>query len=192
MTIQAVRSFIALYPDAEALSHIVRYMEEMAARSRLLRWEKPDQVHITLKFLGDLLPRRLDAIAIALNAQLRGSGEVQGLLNTVGAFPRVRDARILWLGYSDPPERILDVQKIVEASSVREGAVSEIRRFTPHFTIGRVKMRGGKCNLENDIDACSFQPVHVRSTAIRIMESTLTPEGAIHRERASIVLTPGE
>ncbi len=187
-----VRSFIALYPDAEALRHISHYLSCLSAKDRSVKWEQPRQVHITLKFLGDMQPKTLDVIAKNLDAMFRGSGAAEALIDTVGGFPNLRDPRIVWLGFRDAVPRMLELQRAVETVCEAEGVERESKRFTPHFTIGRVRNRGGAGDLENVLAACSFQAVPVRCTAIRIMESTLTPQGAMHRERASIILTPGE
>jgi RNA 2',3'-cyclic 3'-phosphodiesterase len=187
-----VRSFIALYPDAEALEHIAAYIDCLNARDRSVKWEKPGQVHITLKFLGDMEPYALDAIAVALRSSCLGGGEAIGNIDTVGAFPNFRDPGILWLGFSTAAERFIELRNIVEQVCADAGVERDRKRFTPHFTIGRVKQRGRGADLENVLHACSFHAVPVRCTSIRIMESTLTPKGAIHRERASIILTPGE
>ncbi|MCZ7556934.1 MAG: RNA 2',3'-cyclic phosphodiesterase [Bacteroidia bacterium] len=187
-----VRSFIALYPDAEALEHIAMYIHCLTARDRSVRWEKPGQVHITLKFLGDMEPQALDAIAAALETSCRATGEAIGRIDTVGAFPNFRDPGVLWLGFSTAAERFIALRNIVENVCAQAGLDRERKKFTPHFTIGRVRQRGRGGDLENVLHACSFRAVPVRCTSIRIMESTLTPKGAIHRERASIILTPGE
>ncbi len=187
-----IRSFIALYPDAEAAQAIASFLACLAGKNRAVKWEKPGQVHITLKFLGDVETSTLHAIARRLDEKLKGSGEVESVIDVTGGFPNLRDPRIVWLGFSSPVNRILDIQRLTEDICEQEGIEREKKRFTPHFTIGRVKSRDGAGDLENDLAACSFHAIPVRAAAVRIMESTLTPNGAIHRERASIILTPGE
>lgn len=187
-----VRSFIALYPDATALEHIAAYIGCLTAQHSGVKWEKPGQVHITLKFLGDMEPHALDALSAALGASCRGSGEAIGRIDTVGAFPNFRDPGVLWLGFSTAAERFITLRNTVENVCADAGLDRERKKFTPHFTIGRVRQRGHGGDLENVLHACSFRAVPVRCTSIRIMESTLTPKGALHRERASIILTPGE
>ena len=187
-----LRSFIALYPDPEASRHIAAFLESLARKNRQVKWEKQGQVHITLKFLGDVRASTLDALHGVLESKLRGSGEVEGLIDKTGGFPNLREPRIIWLGFSANVPRIMEIQKVIEDACEQQGLPRETKRFTPHFTIGRVKSQNGLADLENDLASCSFQAVPVRAAAVRIMQSTLTPNGAIHRERASILLTPGE
>jgi len=187
-----IRSFIALYPDPDASREIAAFLDRLARKNSRIKWEKPGQVHITLKFLGDVHTYALDALQRRLESILHGSGNVEALLDSTGGFPNLREPRIIWLGFSRTVPRILEIQKAIEDECELQGLPREGKRFTPHFTIGRVKSRDGLADLENDLASCSFQAVPVRAAAVRIMQSTLTPNGAIHRERASIILTPGE
>lgn len=187
-----IRSFIALYPDAGATSHIADFINEIRARNRSVRWEHPDKVHITLKFLGDVESSVLDAIAADLRERMAGQHAFSALIDRTGAFPNLRRPRIIWLGFAEIQERIQQLQRVTDEVCTAHGLEPEQKKFTPHFTIGRARRNADTGSLENDIEACSFQPVPVHFTAVRIMESTLTPQGAIHTERARIEFTPGE
>ncbi|PLX32889.1 MAG: RNA 2',3'-cyclic phosphodiesterase [Ignavibacteria bacterium] len=187
-----VRSFIALYPDPAARTHITDFLRELRTRDRSVRWEHPDKVHITLKFLGDVEAAVLDAITADLKARIADQSTFSARIDRTGAFPNLRRARIVWLGFAGEEQQILQLQRGTEEVCAAHGLEPEQKKFTPHFTIGRVRRNADIGSLENDIAACSFQPVPVQFTAVRIMESTLTPQGAIHKERARIEFTPGE
>ncbi len=184
----AIRSFIALYPDAGARTRMAAYIADLAERLPAVKWEKESQIHITLKFLGDQSPTTLEAIAHELDGALRGSGIVEDMLDHVGAFPNARKPRIIWVGFATPPPRILALQRTVEEVCAAQGIAREDKRFTPHFTIGRVKDSRDAGDLENELRLVRFMSTSVASQAVRVMESTLTPRGAIHKERASINL----
>jgi len=188
----AIRSFIALYPDAGARGHMAAYIAALAERLPAVKWEKESQIHITLKFLGDQEAATLNAIARELDVALRGSGIVEEMLDHVGAFPNARRPRIIWTGFATPPQRILALQRAVEDVCAAHGIMRDDKRFTPHFTIGRVKDSRDAGDLENELRLVRFMSTSVTSQAVRVMESTLTPRGAIHKERASINLQPGE
>jgi 2'-5' RNA ligase len=187
-----IRSFIALYPDESAKQHIANFLQCMRARNRAVRWERPDNVHITLKFLGDVESSTLDTIVHDLNARILPEGAITARLDSTGAFPGMRQPRIVWLGFTQQMESLLTLQRAVENVCETHGLERDQKKFTPHVTIGRVRLQSETAGLENDLEACSFQPATVHFSAVHIMESTLTPQGALHRERARIALTPGE
>jgi 2'-5' RNA ligase len=185
-----LRSFIALYPDPTARAHIAQFISCMRERNSSCRWEDPDKVHITLKFLGDVLPATLDAITVDLEKEIVAEGVISAQIDMVGAFPGMQRPRIVWLGFTDPVAKVRTLQQLIENVAERHGLLREQKRFTAHFTVGRVKRDARTEGLENEIEACSFQPATVHFSAVRIMESTLTPKGAIHTERARISLIP--
>ncbi len=189
---KSIRSFLALYPSTPARESMSAFISCMKSRNPTIKWEDPSKIHITLKFLGDMRPEVLDAVAAELETSIPKNGPIEGLIDLPGAFPNFRRPRIVWLGFSAPPGPVMTLQKLAEEVCTRHGLPPEEKRFTPHFTIGRVKRRSDTRGLENAIEACSFHPAPVHFTAVRMMESTLTEQGAIHSERAYISLTPGE
>jgi len=186
-----VRSFIALYPDPDARTHMAGFISCMRERNSSCRWEQPDKVHITLKFLGDVLPATLDAITADLKEQIVAEGVITARIDRTGAFPGMQRPRIIWLGFSESVGKVRTLQQLIEDVTEKHGLLREQKKFTAHFTVGRVKRDANTEGLENEIEACSFQPATVHFSAVRIMESTLTPEGAVHKERARISLIPG-
>jgi 2'-5' RNA ligase len=187
-----IRSFIALYPDPAVRAHIAEFIACMRENDRSCRWEQPEKVHITLKFLGDVPPEALEAIEADLRKEIIPEGELRAEIDRTGAFPNMRRPRIVWLGFNDTVPRVLSLQRLTEEVCARHGREREEKKFTPHFTVGRVRRGARTEGLENALAACSFQPATVRFSAVRIMESTLTPQGAIHKERARIALVPGD
>ncbi|MDT8323759.1 MAG: RNA 2',3'-cyclic phosphodiesterase [Bacteroidota bacterium] len=187
-----IRSFIALYPDPVAREHMAAFVACMRARDRSCRWEQPEKVHITLKFLGDVLPATLEEVASDLRKEVPAEGEIAAEINRTGAFPNMKRPRIVWLGFNDTVPRVLSLQRLTEEVCARHGLQREEKEFTPHFTVGRLRRGASAERLENELAACSFQPATVHFSDVRIMESTLTPQGAIHRERARIALVPGD
>jgi RNA 2',3'-cyclic 3'-phosphodiesterase len=193
-----IRSFIALYPDPVAREHIARIVDCLAEREKGVRWEQVKKIHVTMKFLGDVEARALDALGAALRegvaalARSGESGDIVAEIDRTGAFPNPRRPRIVWLGFGNPPQRLYTLHDMVEETCAREGLPPEEKRFTPHLTIGRVRRNAEGMGLENVLEECSFPVVPVRFTALCIMESVLTSKGAIHSERTRLSLTPGE
>ena len=91
-----IRSFIALYPDPEAKAHMAEFISRLRDRNHAVRWEHPDKVHITLKFLGDVEAATLDTIISDLRTQINTQSIISSTINRSGAFPNFHRARIVW------------------------------------------------------------------------------------------------
>ena len=177
-----IRCFLALYPDDEARGAIGSYVEQLRQRNGSVRWEKAAQIHITVKFIGDIERSAAQRVAAHIKARLSGAKAIDGLLNVVGAFPNMRHPRVLWLGFSDPVPELTTMQRAIDDICHAEGVSRDRTQFAPHFTIGRVKEYSRTARLYDHMMACPFTPVPVSFTAMCVMESTLTPSGAIHTE----------
>lgn len=181
-SIDIIRCFLALYPDETALAQMLSVIDCLRERQLSIRWEKPEHIHITLKFIGSVRRQTMLDVAEVLKAHVPDAGPIDAVISVPGAFPNLRNPRIVWLGFQEKQTRVLDLQQMAESVCAHAGIMREPKSFTPHFTIGRVKEHGKNVNLHKELDPCRFQPIPVRFSALRLMESRLTPEGAIHTE----------
>lgn len=177
-----IRCFLALYPDEEARGVIGAYVNELRKRNGSVRWEKEAQIHITLKFIGDIERSAAQRVAAHIKTRLSGAKAIDATLDTLGAFPNMRHPRVLWLGFSEPVPQLLEMQRAIDDMAHAEGVSRDRNAFTPHFTIGRVKEYSRTARLYDTLMACPFSAVPVSFNAMCVMESTLTPSGAIHTE----------
>jgi RNA 2',3'-cyclic 3'-phosphodiesterase len=184
----SIRCFLALYPDPASLRAMTEFVFAMREKQPKIRWERPTQIHVTMKFIAEIPREAVNAIEMELRGTLRDRQEVSTVLDRVGGFPSMRAPKIVWIGFSTPQPALQRIQEICEAACMTQGIKPEPRAFTPHFTVGRVKDHARPVDLEKDIEACSFAETPVQFTSVRIMHSTLSPTGAIHTELAIIPL----
>jgi 2'-5' RNA ligase len=173
----AARLFVAIDPPAALRETLASLPRDLPGA----KWTRPEQLHVTLRFLGAV---PVDAVA-GIADRLRGAAfrgfELSG--RRFGVFPSFRSPRVLWIGLSPaaPLETLHD-----EIERRFEGAVaSDDRRFSPHLTIARLDgtpAAAVRAWIENR-DTFSTPPWSV--TAFSLYASTLTPSGAIHRELES-------
>jgi 2'-5' RNA ligase len=178
---QTIRAFIAIeLPDS-----VKRFLGDVQNRLRAAsincRWVKPANIHLTLKFLGDVAPDRLDDIHAALNAAAAGQAPFKIQARGFGGFPNLRRPRVLWIGLDDQTNRLADLQKRLDGNLADIGFESEKRPFKGHLTLGRAKGRIDTAQLEpiadtiNETASATFQ-----IDDIALFKSVLQPAGAVY------------
>ncbi|MBL0174094.1 MAG: RNA 2',3'-cyclic phosphodiesterase [Ignavibacteria bacterium] len=177
-----IRCFLALYPDDAARGAFGEYVTKLRKLNPTVRWEKEPHIHITLKFIGDIERSAAQRVAAHIKARLSGAKAIDAVVSVVGAFPNMRHPRVIWLGFREPVPELVAMQRAIDDMAYLEGVSRDRTPFSPHFTIGRVKEYSRIRHLYSDIEANPFEPVPVTFTSMRVMESTLTPAGAIHTE----------
>ena len=153
-----------------------------------VKWVDADGVHLTLKFLGNVVAERLPELSAALDRACEGMRGFAVGLQGFGAFPSAAHARVLWLGCeSAPPLELL--QHAVEREYAALGFPLEGRPFQPHLTLGRARTRSrtGVGGLEGLLETTVFEATwDVR--AVDLMESELSPAGANYAVRHRVAL----
>ncbi len=144
-----------------------------------VRWVDPAGIHLTLKFLGEVGPDRVEAVVRALEQATAGVGPFELKLEGLGFFPGPRRARAVWVGVKEPTGRLARLQRQVEASLEPLGFAPEGREFVPHITLGRLKVPTGLPPVEDGLAARQFGRMPVREVVL--MESRLGPAGATYR-----------
>ena len=139
-----VRSFIAVDLPAEIRERVLAAAVSLspALPEGAVRWSrKVENLHVTLKFLGNVAIGRLDRLGQALVARLGVVPPFSIGVRGFGAFPSLRAASIIWAGIEDPQQHLARVAAVVEDVAASHGFVSEERTFRGHVTVGRAKER---------------------------------------------------
>lgn len=143
-----------------------------------IRWVPRDQIHLTLRFLGDVQPKEMTRLkeALAAIAFVPFPLAVQG----VGHFPPHGHPRVLWIGLEES-RPLLELQLRVETVATGIGIAPEERRFSPHITIARIKDNASAAValFEAKHRPLSFPPFTVNE--FFLFSSVLSPKGATHR-----------
>lgn len=174
-----IRAFIALdMPEAvqAGLGEIQARLRETGAS---VKWVKPDRIHLTLKFLGNVPQETLPQIAAALEAVASRTAPFRLRPEGCGAFPSLNQMRVIWVGLRGE-EKILDtLQREVEEAVLPLGFPKEDRPFKPHLTLGRVKGRQRLRSLQESLRAHeSFAAEAFDVKELVLYKSDLRPEGA--------------
>ncbi|HJR06205.1 MAG TPA: RNA 2',3'-cyclic phosphodiesterase [Pyrinomonadaceae bacterium] len=125
---------------ARAAAHIARLREAAARLPIKISWERAEKLHLTLKFLGEIEPARVEALQRAANRAAASVGKFEARLQGAGTFPASGNPRVLWLGLEDETNAIAQLQEQLEAECALENFPRETRAFHPHITIARIRI----------------------------------------------------
>ena len=180
-----LRAFVAIHiprPVREAIGRSVTGLHKAVGRSTV-RWVALENLHLTLKFLGDVSPSSLGPLQQMLAAEASRHAAFQIGAGTMGVFPDLKHPRVIWIGLQAPPA-LSALQHGVEAALERLGYPPETRPFSPHLTVGRVRDHVASQDLNNLRVALEETRVGVLGSLgvedLHLMKSDLQPGGPVY------------
>jgi len=185
-----VRSFVATGLNDGVRSEIKEVLKSLRRLRTGVKWVASENMHFTLKFLGDVEEGRLRGdIYNSLRSSLSEHSPFVLQVSGLGAFPNLERPRVIWTGTTLGSEKIEQLHSEIEATLSELGFRPENRKFVPHVTLGRVK---GDKNLKALAEALKKRKEidlgSVRVQNIDIMKSELTPGGPVYSRLKSIDL----
>lgn len=175
-----VRTFIAVDLPAEVKTQIGGIIAGLKPLSSSIRWVRPEGLHMTLKFLGEIPQERLPDIFAATEKAALSRTPFSFALAGTGGFPNLRRPRVLWVGVQDGAEHLIGLQEAVEGALVPCGFPPEGRAFSPHLTIGRVRSPQGIQPVLDRFPSISYQSEKITVSSVKVMRSQLQPTGAVY------------
>ena len=181
-----LRTFIAVELDAEARRQLKAL--QMALHPLMLpglvRWVAPENIHITLKFLGDTQPDHVAAVTAALDSIGPTISPFQVTLAGRGCFPNFKRPHVVWAGLVDHGQRLQKLADAVEQNVSPLGWPRETRSFTPHLTLGRIN--DSATSRERGLLGATIQLFEVGElstlavSALYFIRSDLQPSGPVY------------
>jgi len=180
-----LRAFIAV----EIPPGIHQAIEDQTASIRdtlnasLVRWVPAENIHLTLKFLGDVSPSNVELLEQMLSVEVSQHRTFEMKFGGLGAFPNPKRPRVIWIGIQ-APAGLEALQHGIEAATATLGYPDEQRPFSPHLTIGRVKQNISTAGMQQIRAALGKTEVGSLGTtkvsAIHLFKSDLKPTGAVY------------
>ncbi len=183
-----LRLFIAVELPSIWQQRISLAIRTLAARHPGGRWTPSENIHLTLKFLGDTAPEQVADIQNVLDAEAGQHLPIVVRVGEFGVFPNLNKPRVIWLGLTGKGTELAGLVKDLDGDLANRGFDPEKREFTPHLTLGRLNKAAGSLNLAESLSAEnrkipetleSLGPLNINM--IVLMQSTLTPRGAVYR-----------
>lgn len=177
-----MRTFIAIPLDDQVHGELAQVQARLKHADAGLKWVDPSNIHLTLKFLGEIDPQRLPHIKESLQKILLSHIPFHIHIHRVGAFPTPSHPRIIWAGIREGIKECILLQKDIESSMEVLGFAKEGRDFSPHLTLARVSSSRNRDSLINRLEAekefsCG-NDLLVKS--IILFRSQLTAKGPIY------------
>ena len=141
-------------------------------------WSRVENIHLTLKFLGNVAVDRVPAISAAASRAVAEFSTFPIGVGNTGVFPRPSRAQVLWIGVSDPSGKLLALQERLENECAVEGFPKENRAYRPHLTIARIRRPEGTRHLADAHLQMQFNTTEVELTELIIFRSELSPKGS--------------
>ncbi len=190
---KTIRSFVAIElpaPIRQALAHLQTRIRETGLSAK---WSVPENIHLTLQFLGDVSPAAIAEIGESMAATAAAFPAMELYGQSVGVFPGVKRARVLWTGVGGDTETLGRLQQDLADRLSGLGFEKEKRRFTGHFTLARFK---GRVDPETVISVTrqfgDFVTQAFVVDAIHLFESRLTPKGPVYSKLETCALAAGD
>jgi len=188
-----IRAFIAidLSPEIQNQLDVVlkNYKDQLVKVP--IRWVAVNNIHLTLKFLGDVSLANLPLLTDMLATEVSSHHGFEISVGGSGAFPNIRQPRVIWVGV-EAPQEIISIQNGIESTTARLGYAREERQFSPHLTLGRISRNA----TSQDVKAISQCLERIRVgflgatlvEKIHLYRSDLQPTGAVYTRIFSTTL----
>ena len=196
-----MRTFIAIELPKEIKDALASLQKQLITSGADVKWVKPENIHLTLKFLGERDDKKLEKIAAILEEVAKNKNVFAAGISSIGAFPGLSAPRIIWIGIGKGDSETKEIVRELEEKIALIGIPKETKPFSSHITIGRTRSNlnreklvqamndlAGKFGQENlalhkslagqSADYCSGLEFLV--TKITLFKSTLTPKGPIY------------
>ena len=188
-----LRTFIAVKIPGPVHQAILQKTEPLrkSLGTTIVRWVPVQNIHLTLKFLGDVAPANVDALTQMLGAEAGKLDPFDIQIGGLGSFPSLKRPRVLFVGVQ-APAGLEALYRGIESACVRLGYESEERGFSPHLTLGRIKQDASAADQQKirrifeELKIDSLGTARVDS--VHLYKSELKPNGAVYTQLFSASL----
>jgi 2'-5' RNA ligase len=181
---EQVRSFVAVELPEELKVQICRLQEHLKSSGQsCAKWVRPEGIHLTLKFLGNIPAVSTVEVTAAIDEAVRGISPIQLKVEGLGVFPNSRAVQVAWVGMRGEVDKLKVLQRSIDTSLNRIGFIPESRPFTPHLTLARVNKRVSaeeRGRFGRLIVSTEFVAYPVEVNSVSLMKSELSRTGAIY------------
>jgi RNA 2',3'-cyclic 3'-phosphodiesterase len=185
-----MRTFIAIEFSEEIKDTLSQAEAHLKYSGVDVKWVEKENIHLTIKFLGEVDEKKLEEIKTALDIIGSQTKPFDSTIKDLGVFPKIEYPRVIWAGIDKGALELKALSEKVDTALSKLGFEKEVRPFVAHLTIGRVRSPKNKEKLKEKMAAYKLPeiPPH-RIDSILLFQSTLTPKGSIYTKLHEAHLT---
>lgn len=192
---ERLRVFVALPLADDLLARLTELQGRLRVTlpDRAVRWVRAHQIHLTLRFLGDVATDQIEPLGSALRAAVSGAPGLRLQVGGLGVFPNARRPRVVWVGLEGELESLARLQQQVAAACAGFVPDEDQQRFKPHLTLGRVNDRlpGNARAVADALPGWRFdEQLPWLADEVRLVRSRLQPGGSVYEDLACFPLGP--
>ena len=188
----SVRCFVAVLLCEELRRNIAAVQDGFKRVAPDLKWVAIENLHVTLKFLGNVEETQVETVYAAVRRAARGSAPFEITVARGGAFPDPRRPRIVWVGMDAGAAQLVRLAGHTESELAAAGFPIEDREFKPHVTIGRARNSGRGPNLSRVVEETGEGPIGSQVvSSVAVMRSDLRPSGPTYTPLLEVELGEG-
>lgn len=184
-----MRLFIAIEIPEEIKRLMMDAQKKMKDSCVTAGWTRPEGIHLTLKFLGEVAAAKIPELMSAMAGAVQGTAGFHLEITGAGAFPSPRNARVAWIGVRGATDKLAGLQASLDEAVTALGFERDDRSFKPHLTLGRIKQirsRDAWLKTFDEMKRYRFPALNVQS--VSLMKSDLKPSGAEYTEIGRVEL----
>lgn len=179
-----MRTFIAIELPEEIKDTLARLQEQLKSSGANVKWAAPQNIHLTLKFLGEIDENKLDGVKQVIDEAVADKTSFQARISSLGAFPKIDFPRIIWVGIDLGDKETKSIAKDLEDGLTKINIPKEDRPFSSHVTLGRVRSNLNRERLVKGLKEAQGKfgekSLEFSVTKIILFKSTLTPKGPVY------------
>jgi 2'-5' RNA ligase len=176
-----IRSFLAIELPKGILNKIEEIELDLRSTHADVRWVNPEKIHLTLKFFGNIEESMIDSILKSIEEPTQNTNPFSLKVRGIGAFPNLKNPRVIWMGLVDGKEVLASFQKQIDNQLREIGFQPENRPFRPHLTLGRMKSSRGREELAGTMEKYKEEEFgDLQVERVVLFKSDLRPTGPIY------------
>ena len=185
-----MRAFLALTLPDDIRRSLNVLQQELAQSGADIKWVEPQNLHVTLKFLGEITDEQRRGVEQLLGEAARNEAAFTLGLVRAGAFPSLSSPRVVWVGLGEGKERAVRIAERIEERCGLLGLPKEDRPFAAHVTLGRVRTTRRQAELARALRECAWRaPAPWTITTLTLYQSVLGSGGPAYTVLADAPLT---
>jgi len=177
-----MRLFIAVDLNSQNRDALAELQTRLKKADTDVKWIEPKNIHLTLKFLGEVTEENIPKIISAIKESIQGIQPFSLEIINLGVFPSLEYPRVIWAGIEKGKEDLKKLAERVEEAMLKLKFPKEKRGFSEHLTLGRVRSNKNKNNLIQQLSQASFPALRQDIVSVILYQSNLTSQGPIYEK----------